>query len=89
MTGVQTCALPISSDEEVGASTLNHNATPYVPQRSEAEQVTNEDQDLRLPDQDVRATTNVLRPTMPEPISPRIYLYMVKAVLPLKCSLFL
>ena len=37
-----------SSDEEVGASTLNSNATPYVPQSSE-ELVTNEDQDLRSP----------------------------------------
>ena len=71
-----------SSDKEVGASTLNHNAAPYVPQRSEAEQVTNEDQDMRSPDQDLRATTNVLRPTMPEPIYPRRHLHMVKAHTP-------
>ena len=51
-----------SSDEEVGASTLNSNASPYVPQSSE-ELVTNEEQDLRTPTQDVRATTTVLRPT--------------------------
>ena len=68
-----------SSDEEVGALTLNHNAAPYVPQSSEAEQVTNEDQDLRSPDHDLRATANFLSSTMPEPISPRRHLHMVKA----------
>ena len=67
-----------SSDEEVGASTLNPNATPYVPQSSE-EQVKNEDQNLRSPAQDVRAPTNDLRPTIQEPVSPRRNLHMVKA----------
>ena len=67
-----------SSDEEVGASNLNHNATPYVPQSSE-EQVTIEDQDLRSPALDVRAPPNVLRPTISEPVSLRRNLYMVKA----------
>ena len=34
---------------------------------------------MRSPDHYLRATTNVLRPTMPDSISPRRHLHMVKA----------
>ena len=51
-----------SSDEEAGASSLNINATPFVPQSSE-ELVTGEEEDLRTPTQEVRETTTGLRST--------------------------